>query len=84
MQDSFEAHELALFRRVIDTVCAEMCGCDVNIEAYIAYRVICRAQLGNWDYNALLSAARDTSPVARRNQAVRGTFQRPDKQRLHA
>lgn len=84
MQTSFEPYELALFRRVIDNVRAELRGCNVEIEAYIAYRVICRAQLGNWDYNALLSAARDTSPFAQRNETMRRTFQKPEKQRLHA
>jgi hypothetical protein len=58
MQHSFEPHEIALFRRVIDVVCAEMGRCDTGTEIYIAHRILCRAQRGNWDFSILLCAAR--------------------------
>jgi hypothetical protein len=63
MQNSFEPHEIALFRRVIDIVCAEMGKCDEGTETYIAHRILCRAQRGSWDFTTLLCAARlDAKP----------------------
>lgn len=69
MQDFFESHEIALFRRVIDIVCAELGECDESTETYIAHRILCRAQRGNWDYATLLCAARvDAKPSSATRQ----------------
>lgn len=84
MQNSFEPHELALFRRVIDTVCAEMRGCNAEVETYIAHRIICRAQMGDYDYLALLSAARLVSPAAHFNEIAHSNVENPARQRLTA
>ncbi len=72
MQNSFEPHEIALFRKVIDVVCAEMGGCDTETETYIALRILSRAQSGEWDLNALLSTARikQSNPYARTGESV--------------
>lgn len=72
MQNSFDPDEIALFRRAIETVCTEMRGCDAEIETYIAHRIICRAQLGDWDYYALISAARLNSPLTPCNETALG------------
>jgi len=72
MQNSFEPHEIALFRRVIDIVCAEMGKCDEATETYMAHRILCRAQSGEWDFVALLYVARNMSakPLPRQLETV--------------
>lgn len=72
MQNSFEPHEIALFRRVIDVACAEIGGCDQATEIYMAHRIFCRAQSGEWDFVALLYVARNISakPLSRQIETV--------------